>query len=123
MSKARLVDIVKQTESRHNKFIIDKLAKDNNIVILRFPPHHNELNPIEFAWLVIKKHVKMNKKFKHTDIHKLVQDGIQKCTPMMWKNIIEWTTIVEERLWEFDFEVEDIMEKIICSTETKEISI
>lgn len=55
-----LLDIFKRIKPLHNKYVIDELAKATNKTILRLPPYHCELNPIELAWSSIKNHVKMN---------------------------------------------------------------
>ncbi len=33
-----------------NSYAVEKIAQDNGILILRLPPYHCDLNPIEFVW-------------------------------------------------------------------------
>ncbi|XP_026818991.1 uncharacterized protein LOC113557623 [Rhopalosiphum maidis] len=45
----QLLQIVKRIKPQHQKYVIDELAKKHNRNILRLPPYHCELNPIELA--------------------------------------------------------------------------
>jgi len=53
-----LLDIVKQIKPQFDKYVIDDLVETHNRRILRLPPYHCELNPIEQAWASVKDHVK-----------------------------------------------------------------
>ncbi|XP_060855452.1 uncharacterized protein LOC132933150 [Metopolophium dirhodum] len=44
-----LLHIVKRLKPIHNKYVIDELVKAKNHTVLRLPPYHCELNPIELA--------------------------------------------------------------------------
>jgi len=117
--KARLMEIVRRIKPQYNKYVIDEYVKEHNKVILRLPPCHCELNPIELAWSVVKKHIKMNNStFKLQDVHKHLHDGIDQCTPEMWANFISHTKKEEDKFWEIDFIVDDVMENMGCSTLT-----
>lgn len=107
------MEMVKCIKPMYNKYVIDEYVNEHNKVILRLPPYHCELNPIELAWSVVKKHVRMNNTtFKLDDVHKLLRDGINQCTPVMWKNFIEHTKKGEEKFWNIDFVVEEVMENM-----------
>lgn len=111
--KVRLMEIVNRIKPRYNKYVIDEYVKEHNRVVLRLPPYHCELNPIELAWSVVKKHVKINNStFKLKDVHKLLHDGIDRCTPEMWANFISHTKKEEEKFWKIDFIVDDIMDNM-----------
>jgi transposase len=111
--KPRLMDIVNSIKPRYNQYLIDEYVKKHNKVILRIPPYHCELNPIELAWSVVKQYVRSNNTtFKLNDVHKLLHEGIQHCTPQMWKNFIHHTQKIEEKFWEIDFFVCDFMDNM-----------
>ncbi|KAL4126162.1 hypothetical protein QTP88_010388 [Uroleucon formosanum] len=111
--KFRLMEIVNRIKPRYNKYVNEEYVKEHNRVVLRLPPYHCELNPIELAWSVVKKHVKMNNStFKLQDVHKLLHDGIDRCTPEMWANFISHTKKEEEKFWKIDFIVDDIMDNM-----------
>lgn len=58
-----LLLVVKQIKPLHEKFVIDEIAKALNKTILRLPPYHCELNPIELAWSSVKHHVRMDEQY------------------------------------------------------------
>ncbi|XP_060846258.1 uncharacterized protein LOC132925918 [Rhopalosiphum padi] len=104
-----LLDIVKKIKPQHEKFVIDEIANAQNKTILRLPPYHCELNPIELAWSSIKNHVRMNNTtFKLPDVKKLLIEGIERVDADMWKNFIRHTILEENRFWEID----DIMDEV-----------
>jgi len=89
MLKIRLLEFVKKIKPQFDKYVIDEYVKDKNMEILRLPPYHCELNPIELAWSSIKNFVKINNTtFKLTDVQQLFRDGVdrvlQKCRKNLW---------------------------------------
>lgn len=77
---------VKRLKPRYKKYVIDEIVKANNHTVLRLPPYHCELNPIELAWSSVKNHVRMNNTtYKLPDVKKLLIEGIQRVDAEMWK--------------------------------------
>lgn len=86
---AELLDIVKRIKPQYEGYVIDELAETHNRKILRLPPYHCELNPIELAWASMKQHVKKNNtSYKLFDVKNLMLEGIEKVDESMWKNFI-----------------------------------
>jgi len=105
-----LIEIVKQLKPLYDKYVIDELAKSSNKIILRLPPYHCELNPIELAWSSVKNHVRMNNKtFKLPDVKNLLIEGIDRVDGDMWKNFIKHTMEEEKKFWDIDNIIEDVM--------------
>jgi len=105
-----LIEIVKQLKPLYDKYVIDELAKSSNKIILRLPPYHCELNPIELAWSSVKNHVRMNNKtFKLPDVKNLLIEGIDRVDEDMWKNFIKHTMEEEKKFWDIDNIIEDVM--------------
>ncbi|VVC35222.1 Hypothetical protein CINCED_3A006178, partial [Cinara cedri] len=74
-----LLEMVKRIKPLYNKYVVDEMVLQHNKTILRLPPYHCELNPIELAWSVVKRHVKSNNKtFKLADVKNLLIDGVEK---------------------------------------------
>ncbi|XP_022160092.1 uncharacterized protein LOC111026344 [Myzus persicae] len=106
----QLLEIVKRIKPQHQKYAVDELAKKHNRVILRLPPYHCELNPIELAWSSVKNYVKMNNKtYKLPDVKKLLIEGVERVNADMWKNFISHTKKEEDKFWEIDFIVDDVL--------------
>ena len=74
-----LLDIVKRIKPQYEKYLIDELAQTHNRRILRLPPYHCELNPIELAWANVKDHIKKNNtSYKLSDVKTLLLEGIER---------------------------------------------
>ncbi|XP_060855338.1 uncharacterized protein LOC132933017 [Metopolophium dirhodum] len=111
INKVRLMDIVKSIKPQFNKLVVDEYVKTKNMTVLRTPPYHCELNPIELAWSSVKRYVKTNNTtFKLPDVKKLLIDGVNQCTPEMWKNCVEHVIKIEDRFWNVDITVDDVMD-------------
>jgi len=106
-----LLDIVKKIKPLHEKFVIDEIADAHNKTILRLPPYHCELNPIELAWSSIKNHVRTNNTtFELPDVEKLLNEGIERVGADMWKNFIRHTIAEENKFWEIDDIIDEVFE-------------
>ncbi|KAE9521967.1 hypothetical protein AGLY_017640 [Aphis glycines] len=111
MVKFRLLDKVNEIKPLHTKYVIDEEALKTNRHVLRLPPYHAELNPIELAWSVVKNHVKQNNTtFKLNDVKKLLIEGVQKVTSDMWANFVSHTIKEEDKLYEIDFITENMLD-------------
>lgn len=111
MLKIRLLEEAEEFRSVCNKYVIDELAKKNNKIVLRLPPYHCELNPIELAWASVKHHVRMNNKtFKLPDVKKLLIEGVERVTLEMWKQYISHVIKEEDKLHQIDFISEELLE-------------
>lgn len=107
---AELLQQVKKIKPMYNKYVIDEMVLADNKIVLRLPPYHCELNPIELAWATVKRHVRDNiKTFKIQDIKILVTEGVDRIGPDMWKNFINHVIKEEERAWKLDDMVDDSM--------------
>lgn len=74
-----LLEMVKRLKSRHERYVIDKLAKANNYIILRLPLYYCELNPVELARSSVKNHIKMNNMtYKFPYIKKVLIEGVNR---------------------------------------------
>lgn len=103
MIKFRLLDMVNEIRPRHDKYVIDEEALKVNKLVLRLPPYHCELNPIELAWSVVKNHVKQNNtSFKLNDVRTLLNEGVQKVTTEMWANFVSHTIKEEDKFYDID---------------------
>ncbi|XP_060846347.1 uncharacterized protein LOC132926013 [Rhopalosiphum padi] len=104
-----LLKIVRRIKPMYNKYVIDEMISQQNKTVLRLPPYHCELNPIELAWSVVKRHVKSNNKtFKLPDVKNLLVEGVAKVDAEMWKNFISHTIKEENKFWALDETIDDL---------------
>ncbi|KAL4085006.1 hypothetical protein QTP88_027855 [Uroleucon formosanum] len=107
-----LIPIVNTLKPIYNKYVIDEMVKTYNKDTLRLPPYHRELNPIELAWSSVKNHVRMNNStFELSDVYRLIIEGIHRVNSDMWKNFIKHVIGEEDKLWNMDFVVDELMAK------------
>ena len=67
--KAELVSLAQQfVDKDENKYVVDDLASKAGHEVLRLPPYHSNLNPIELVWGFIKGFVARNNTFKLSDV-------------------------------------------------------
>ncbi|KAE9523362.1 hypothetical protein AGLY_016310 [Aphis glycines] len=110
--KAVLLERVKKIKSEHEKYVIDEYAKENNKTVLRLPPYHCELNPIELAWSSVKHYVRThNNTYKLKDVQELLKQGVEHVTQEMWTNFVEHVVKEEHKFWKIDFITDEILEK------------
>lgn len=110
--KNDLIKKVGKLKKLYDKYVIDECAKDNNKLILRLPPYHCELNPLELAWASVKSYVRThNNTFKLKDVLELLKKGVEQVTPDMWMNFIEHVINEEEKFWNIDHITDEIMDE------------
>jgi len=101
--KSQLLELANQFKPLSDTYVIDEIAKENNKIVLRLPPYHCELNPIELAWSWIKHYVRMNNTtFKLQDVHNLLKDAVEHVTSEMWTNFIGHVIKEEDKLLRVD---------------------
>lgn len=88
--KKDLLDIVKAHKNRYEAFVIDEMAKKKNKTVLRLPPYHCELNPIELIWSQVKGYIANNNRtFKLVEVKRLLNEAISKVNAESWKECIK----------------------------------
>lgn len=109
MLKAELLLSVALIKDKFNKYVIDEKTKEYNKTVLRLPPYHCELNPIEMVWSMVKGYVKSNNNtFKINDVKILLEQGIQRVTAEHWNNFVKHVIEEEKKFWKID-EIADRM--------------
>ncbi|XP_060839202.1 uncharacterized protein LOC132920662 [Rhopalosiphum padi] len=121
MVKFQLIEKVK--EIRHTVDIYKKSVQEAinyNKAILRLPPHHSELNPIQSAWSVVNNHMKTNNYTSSNldDIRQLINDGVKLVTPEMMANFVDHSVKEENKLWDLDFIIDDLLEEVVTESNT-----
>lgn len=109
--KAELLDLVQKHKSAFNKYVVDEIAKAANKMVLRLPPYHCELNPIEQAWSMVKGYVKYkNTTLKFDDVRQLLIEGVESVTAENWRHFEDNTIKEESKFWEIDNIIEDFID-------------
>ena len=87
---------------KHKKlFQIDKYIHSKGHVVLRLPPYHPQLNPIELVWAEIKRLVALwNTTFKLKDIEQLTRKAISMIDKEFWNKCERHVRDIENEYWE-----------------------
>ncbi|XP_026819006.1 uncharacterized protein LOC113557639 [Rhopalosiphum maidis] len=93
--KSDLMDIVNRLKTKYNSYVIDDIAKEARKTILRLPPYHCELNPIELVW---SKH--------------LLHQAIDRVTPEDWQNFISHVKTEKQKIWSVDFICDELTDEL-----------
>lgn len=113
MLKAELLTMASLFKDNFNKYVVDEKAKEQNRRVLRLPPYHCELNPIEMVWSMVKGYVKSNNTtFKINDVKKLLEEGIERVTAENWTRFVEHVIHEENNLWVIDEIADRMMDEI-----------
>lgn len=97
--KRELYEIIRRCRATP-VYAVDELARVAGHDVLRLPPYHCELNPIELAWAQVKGHVKENNKtFTLAEVKRLVHEGFE---TERWAKLVDHVQDVEERFWDAD---------------------
>ena len=79
--KWELYDIIKASKVSP-KYAVDEMVKAAGHEVVRLPPYHSELNPIELAWSQVKRYIKENNTlFTLTAVKELTNKGFEQVGP------------------------------------------
>ncbi|XP_050515028.1 uncharacterized protein LOC126890217 [Diabrotica virgifera virgifera] len=114
MVKLELIGIIKQHRGTYRQHAVDTMARLHGITILRLPPYHCELNPIELIWAQMKGYVaRENVTYKISDVQRLLQASLDSINSTDWKNAISHVIKVEDDMWRLDGMVDNVIEPVI----------
>ena len=119
MLKPELYEICKKLAPPPS-FKIDRGAEEQGHRVLRTPPYHCELQPIESCWGVVKNYCRDHCEFTMASLHKHLRIGFSRVTPSTCQKLIIKVGQQEDVFWVEDAEVDDremIEETILDSDE------
>jgi len=93
------------------EFKLDQLAEQHGISILRTPPYHPELQPIETCWAVLKNHMADHCDFTMAGLRERLPEAFAKVTAGTCKSIISKVFGQEEKYWAEDEKLDVIYSK------------
>lgn len=100
LTKPELYHIIQENKSRFPiQYKLDQLLEQHGHCVLRLPPYHPELNPIEKIWALVKNWVaSRNTTFKLADTEALARQKFDAVTQQEWINICNHVKKYEEEL-------------------------
>ena len=99
--KAELVDILTKVGPQPT-YILDEIANKEGHEILRTPPYHPELQPIETCWGIVKNEIARNCDFTMNNLIQQLEGAFDKVTAKTCAGLIRKTREVEDAFWQDD---------------------
>jgi transposase len=123
MLKPQLYKLIKQAKGNHKNFLIDEILQRHGHSVLRLPPYHPDLNPIELIWAEVKNHVaRHNISSNFKDVEKLCLEKFSSMGSSDWVPKCQHVKTIEEQYWNQEVIVDDMMDSFIIQTNDSEIS-
>ncbi|XP_046966920.1 uncharacterized protein LOC124534920 [Vanessa cardui] len=109
--KVELYDLIKKKKDRFITFKIDDFIRKKGFGILRLPPYHPELNPIENIWGIIKNQIAAkNIGQTMTLVQNLIDECINNIDQTTWRNTCKHVEKIEtEYMKYFDYDFQFII--------------
>ncbi len=96
------------------EYRLDSIASDAGVSILRTPPYHPELQPIEKCWAVVKNYMAEHCDFTMKGMRERLPDAFGKVTKNTCRKIIAKVTDVENKYWDEDEKLDEIYMADAC---------
>lgn len=87
-------------------YAVDEIAASFGHKVLRTPPYHPELQPIETCWGVAKNHIARNCDFTVNNLIKQLDGGFNKVTAKTCAKIIAKVRKIEDEFWATDIKMD-----------------
>lgn len=101
----------------HKRYVIDEMFKKYNHDVLRLPPYHPDLNPIEMAWAAIKGHLAAkNVDWNVTRTMELIKEKVNLMGQEEWSALCRKVQEVEGEYWKSDHIIDEMTEQFIINT-------
>lgn len=116
MLKPELYSIIKGNKPKYKLFKIDSILAEAGHSVLRLPPYHPDLNPIEMVWSLLKENVaKRNVSFKLAEVQQLVVEICSHITKEQWLSRVNHVKTVELDYLALEPEIDVISEQLIIN--------
>lgn len=120
LTKPELYQIIQENKFRFPpQYNLDRLLEQHGHLVLRLPPYHPELNPIEKIWALVKNWVAAhNTTFKLSDTEALTKQKFQEVSEKEWFDICQHVKKYEEELIKKEHIFDDTVDQLIFTVNT-----
>ena len=99
--KAELVEILIKVGPQPT-YVLDEIANEQGHEVLRTPPYHPELQPIETCWGIVKNEIARNCDFTMANLLLQLESAFDKVTAETCAGLIRKIRDVEDEFWRDD---------------------
>lgn len=119
LTKPELYEIIKRFKNRQLQYVLDTEMEKYGYRVLRLPPYHPELNPIEKIWALVKKWVAArNTTYKLADVITLANDRFATVTVEEWTNICSHVDKVVSKYMEVEHLIDEAGDDFVFTVNT-----
>jgi transposase len=112
MFKAELFEIVKLNMPKFKTYKFDFILEEHGHCVLRLPPYHPELNPIELIWGLVKNCAAThNVSFRLDEVENLLRQKFNSVTPDEWASRCLHAKSFEDRYLEDEGRLDDFEDR------------
>ena len=104
--KPELVEILNKLAPEPS-YAINEIARSCGHEVIRTPPYHPELQPIETCWGVVKNHIARNSDFTMKNLIEQLKAGFDKVTGKTCTEIIKNVRKIEDEFWREDLQFDE----------------
>lgn len=116
MLKIDLYSLVKVWKPRFKTYEIDKIMSEKGHSVLRLPPYHPDLNPIELVWASLKQYVaEKNVDFHFKTVDRLCDEFFSSFSTEEWKKRCEHAKGFEKYYMEREPALDLVVDQIIIN--------
>lgn len=116
MFKPQLYELIKLNKPKSKKYVFDALLQNQGHFVLRLPPYHPDLNPIELIWAQLKNWVAAhNTTFKMEDIIKLCEQKLESIGNEEWGKVCAHVEKIEKEYLDREGVIDNEVERIVIS--------
>jgi hypothetical protein len=120
--KVQLYEIIKAYKPKYKTFLVDEIMAANGHTVLRLPPYHPDLNPIELIWVDVKQWVGANNTCRTSDVKHLCEQRFEGTGEDKWISVCEHVEEVGKQYCEREGKTEERIESIIITDNGMSIS-
>jgi hypothetical protein len=110
--KVELIDILRKIAPEPT-YRLDVIARQHGHEVIRTPPYHPELQPIETCWGILKNEVARHCDFTLSNLKTQLEQAFDKITATICQGIINKVRSIEDRFWEDDAKLDEQQENLI----------
>jgi transposase len=116
MFKPELYKLVQMNKPLHKTYKIDSILQNHGHTVIRLPPYHPDLNPIELIWAQLKQSVaKNNTTFRNTDIINLTIEACESIGKKQWTAVCEKVITIEDEYLEREVLIDEVQDTFVIN--------
>ncbi|XP_045505993.1 uncharacterized protein LOC123703388 [Colias croceus] len=115
MVKSQLFEIIKE-HKEPPVYEVDLLLQDHGHKVVRLPPYHCDLNPIELIWSLLKRRIaEKNVGQEAKNIVKITEDAFRSITPEEWMKECCHVESIEDKYFNDGIAVDNEIDRFIIA--------